>query len=180
MSTVTKKVKATTEQLVERYARGRHIHVKPLLQQEQDERAELEMTQKRERDYLEERLVAASRIRQAMMILDTIPGVDLCISHWQMSYVTVRLGFIPHDRVATRKLADTLREIRKALGCSLGKPSMDLDDADDRVVSFTFHPADWPGLTITFYRRMPRGSKCKCRIVTERSVSKRLVCEVTR
>ena len=178
-STVVKKVKVTNEDLVKQYAPQRSVTVVPLSKMADNARAEVERSHQRELEYVEERIAQMAKLRQAMMILDSIPEVSLNVSAWNESYFTLKLGFIPHVRAATRQLADTLRAIRKALGCSLGKPAMDLEDGDAKVVSFTFSPVEWPGVYIKFYRRMPRASKCRCRIVTERLITKRLVCEVT-
>jgi hypothetical protein len=179
-TTVTKKkVPVDNETLIAKYTVERRVTVESLADLEKNEREELEREFSRSRFYMEERILQAARVRQAMMILDGVPGVNLTVGRYNTAYFCVNLGFFPQTRKVNRLLADTLRAIRKALGTSLGKPSMDLGDADTRVVAFTFTPADWPGVNITFYRRMPRGQKCRCKIVTERSISKRLVCEVT-
>ena len=179
-TTITrKKVTADNATLTQRYsAAPRSVNVFPLDKLEADMRQELEQQQAREREYLAERIEALGKTRQAMMLLDAVPDVQLNISTWTYS-AGVRLGFFPQTRQANRQLADILRAIRKALGCSLGRPAMNLEDAETRVVSFTFNPSEWPGVWLTFYRRMPRTQTCRCRIVTEKSVTKRLVCEVT-
>ena len=180
MSTkIVTKVKVMNDELVEKYARERSVHVQSLADFEAKEREDLEQEFARSRQYMEERIQQAAKLRQAMMLLDTVPGVNLTVGVYNTGYMVVRLGFFPQTRRANRQLADTLREIRKALGTPLGKPSMDLEDAKTRVVTFCFMPDQWPGVQITFHRRMPRASKCRCRIVTERLITKRLVCEVT-
>ena len=181
MSTSTRKVqRLTSDQLLAHYAKPRYTAGSEKTMQDVEARiqADLERTIKNAREQAATEAINASLARQALMTLDSIEGITLKTYCWSSSWVQASLGFVPNTRKARRQLADKLREIRRALGTSLGKPDMELSDADQKVVSFTFQPTDWPGLSIVFYRRMPAGQKCRCKIVRERSISTRLVCEV--
>lgn len=71
---------------------------------------------------------------------------------------------------------DRLPEFRRALGCPLKISEKSVQDARKRIVSVYLKPVAYPGVSLYFDARMPRGSKCK--IVSNRTTSHQIVCGV--
>ena len=107
-------------------------------------------------------------------------GFDIKLYYWAHGDdFKVELGFLPSTKKGSRELADKLRAIRHIIDAKLGLPSKQLENCSKKGgshVLFTISPPDYPGMEITYTRKLPKGSKCK--IVTTRNVYRSLVCEV--
>jgi len=113
--------------------------------------------------------------RRAFAMLDAA-GIDLQLYSWDRgANYEINLGFFPSTRIGSRALADKLRTIRVALDCKLGQPEKGVVDDKRAHLQFTIHPVDFTGIKIRYERRLPKGAKC--RIVTQRSTYRTLVCE---
>jgi hypothetical protein len=128
------------------------------------------------KDQCAEKIAKVERNRPIMALLDAA-GFKIKTYYWDHGTdLKVELGFFPSTRAGSRSLADKLRTIRQLIDAKLGTPGKELADESKGHVLFTLQPPDFPGMRITYTRRLPRGAKCK--IVTTRSTSRRLVCEV--
>jgi hypothetical protein len=119
--------------------------------------------------------------RQAICSLEGVEGVKVN-AYWNGEHPTAAPGFFKSTKKGNRELGAKLRAVCEALGCGFekgddGKVKEDKDLAEDgKHVECTRRPKDYPDLRVTFQRNIPAGAKCK--IVAEKSVRKRLVCEL--
>lgn len=135
----------------------------------------------------EDTIARIERNRQVLADLDAA-GIELHLYEWMRGdSVSIDLGFFPSTKKGNRELASKLRAIRDILGCRLGEPAKDLANARKRHVGFTYHPEAFPGIRVTFQRKLPPTPKRsltngkpqpRCRIVTQRSTYKTLVCDL--
>jgi hypothetical protein len=138
----------------------------------------IESSVKYHRDQCAEKIAKVERSRPIMALLDAA-GFKIMTYYWDHGAdFKVELGFFPSTKSGSRALADILRTIRQLIDAKLGTPGKELaDDGESKGhVLFTLQPTDFPGMRITYTRRLPRAAKCK--IVTTRSTYRRLVCEV--
>ena len=153
--------------------------LKPLSEEIEDVRRACERriislaaSERRERD---ETIARIERNRPVVALLDAA-GFQVTPDSYYKGMFNVDLGFFPTTRAATRQLADKVRTVRQILETKLGTPRKHLADEKKGHVEFLLCPPDFPGLTIAYRRRLAPGSKCK--IVTQRSTWRRLVCEL--
>jgi hypothetical protein len=138
----------------------------------------IESSIKYHRDQCTEKIAKVERNRPIMALLDAA-GFKIKTYYWDHGAdFKVELGFFPSTKSGSRALAENLRTIRQLLDAKLGTLGKELADNGESKghVVFTLQPPDFPGMRITYTRRLPRGAKCK--IVTTRSTYRRLVCDV--
>ena len=137
---------------------------------------EIDQTVKYHRDARDEKIAKLERNRPIMALLDAA-GFKVKTYYWDHGAdFKVELGFFPSTGAGSRDLADKLRAIRLLIEEKLGTLAKEIDDEKKGHVLFTLQPPAYPGMRITYSRRLPKGSKCK--IVTTKSTYRRLVCEV--
>ena len=109
---------------------------------------------------------------QAAALLDGA-GIPLDLSSYsRMEYVTIKLG-----RRTEKQRARLLRTIRELLECPLRFGGKDVAEGKGQWVVVRLEPRDYSGITITYEQKIPRKANVKCRIVTTKTTTRRLVCE---
>lgn len=159
---------------------ARVIELRPIgdiiadIRKETDE--EIERSAKYARERAEDRIRAVELNRQAFALLDAA-GFDLSLdSYLKGTSYTLALGYFPQTKAGNAALVETLRRVRVTLGCRLENEGKDIGDCKKRHITYTLKPVEFPNINVTFQRRLSRGAKCK--IVTQRSTYKSLVCSV--
>jgi hypothetical protein len=141
----------------------------------QEARAQAESVAKGIVDEAEERIGRLESTRRGLAMLDC-SGFDLQLREYQTgASIEVDLGFFPLTRGGNRRLAEQLRRVRIALDCRLAYHGKDDGDPRRGTVRFHFRPVDFPGVTVRYERKIPKGSKCKW--VTRRSTYRTLICQ---
>jgi hypothetical protein len=157
----------------------RKVELLPIQEVIDNLKAECEQHIRSEVDYyrksLAERIEKVERNRPVWALLDAA-GIDMYLSKHTTCDTDIELGFFPSTKAGSRELADKLRLIRGILECKLGLPSKRVANDKKGHIAFTLSPDAYPGIDICYTRRLPKGAKCK--IVTQRSVYRSLVCEV--
>lgn len=150
--------------------------------------AELERSLERQIAWWHEQTAKNIRLvetnRRAFAMLDCA-GFAIDPPHWEAGSgpYTLALGYFPPTKRGNAKLAAQVRKLRLALDTPLGTPAQDASAKQPKTgrprVEFTYSPAEFPGLRVTFERHLPRGGKC--RIVRKRHTSTstytRMVCK---
>ena len=132
-------------------------------------------TVKYAREEAKRKVERAQTTRAALELLDAA-GIDLDQYCYGNTYVSMSLGFFPMTSTGNRKLAAAIRRIRQALGCQVRMEGKSLGDAKKKLVTFSLTPVNFPTVDVSYSRKLPKNAKCK--IVTQRSVYRSLVCEI--
>lgn len=151
------------------------LNLKPLAEVIAQEAKELEATLQFQREQSAKRIKAIENNRRAFAMLDASGFVLDGLYPWNSgAYYNLKLGFFPHTRAGNKALAETVRKVRVALDCRLENKGQAATGDGKRVV-IRLEPMDFPGITVSFERNLPKGAKC--RIVRKRSTYSTLVCE---
>jgi len=115
-----------------------------------------------------------TRNYQAAALLDGA-GIDMGLSQYsRMEYLKVNLG-----RRTDKQRVRLLRTIREILGCPLRYEGKEAAGTRGQWITVRLVPADYPNITITYDQKLPRLPGVKCRIVSRKTVTRQLVCEVS-
>ncbi len=118
--------------------------------------------------------------RLACALLDGA-GFNLDISSWERGIsVELELGFFPRTRAGLALMAQTIRNVRVALGVKkLTQTGKKIADEKKKTILVKLGCDDFPGLTINYSIKEPKHgvNGVKCRIVKRRVTQTELVCE---
>lgn len=128
---------------------------------------------KRARERVKENIEKARLNREAIGKLETA-GIEVSDFHTTYAYVT--LGYFPQTKSGNANLAEAVRKVRLALGSPLKMHDKDVGNTKTKTVVFTLVAEKYPMIRVRFERKLPKGAKC--RIVTQRSTYKTLVCDL--
>ncbi len=122
---------------------------------------------------VEKTVERTERNRLALMLLD---GSGIRVGSHGNRYIHIDLGFFTKTGRGNARLAEKVSAIRVALGCRLEQTGKSVSDAKKRTVRFDLRPVEFPTVTVTFERKLPKDAKC--RIKKSRVTYTDLVCEI--
>ncbi len=123
----------------------------------------------------EQRIERVTKNRDALVRLDEA-GFEIRLGSWQDgSSYALELGFFPNTKAGNKALSEQLRKARMALGCRLEGLSKSVANEKKRTVLMALSARDYPGISVTFERKLP--TSAKCRLVKEHSTYYSLVCD---
>lgn len=167
------------------YVSATHQNLKPLNESVKQIREEeaygLKAAIERRRGAIKERIAKVERNRQ--LIMDLVgAGYVVQVSDYTQTgeYFRIDLGIGYGTKKAKERIQNSLLEIAKIIGGTLGEPGKDLRNARRREIEIEFQPPKCPGFTVSYVDQLPKEGG-KCRIVKEKQrakVTTRLVCDV--
>jgi hypothetical protein len=138
--------------------------------------ADIENYIKRTREGVKERIKQIAETRQALALLDAA-NIDFRVPYYTKgAEAQITLGFFSNSKKSNRSLAKQLRDIRVALGCSLGDVDKSIEDSDKRLLKYSMKAKDF-NVRVTFIKKLPKAAKCKMVRQTTSYVS--LVCDIS-
>jgi hypothetical protein len=115
---------------------------------------------RRAKEQLAEEIAQIESTRLACCLLQSA-GVEVDSWGRRGFCATVALGEFRRTKRGNRLLAEAVRRVRLALGCRLEKSSEEVEDGRRHLMKVTLKGKEFPGLRVTFLRKVAPGDRCK-------------------